>query len=84
MDPRELTDEEADVLRDVSQWWKNNRDWMDTGDILRLDAAVRVGDVEGDLDLDGHPGLGGDDADGGVAENLTYVAKLRALRRKGA
>ncbi|GIT85547.1 alpha-galactosidase [Roseobacter sp. OBYS 0001] len=39
MDPRELTDEEADVLRDVSQWWKNNRDWMDTGDILRLDAA---------------------------------------------
>ncbi|WP_282060192.1 alpha-galactosidase [Roseobacter litoralis] len=39
MDPRELTDEEADVLRDVTQWWKNNRDWMDTGDILRLDAA---------------------------------------------
>ncbi|MEO0379047.1 MAG: alpha-galactosidase, partial [Pseudomonadota bacterium] len=25
MDPRELTDEEAEVLRDVTTWWKNNR-----------------------------------------------------------
>ncbi|KJZ19019.1 alpha-galactosidase [Loktanella sp. S4079] len=39
MDPRELTDDEADVLRRVTQWWKDNRDWMRRADILRLDAA---------------------------------------------
>ncbi|WP_417258924.1 alpha-galactosidase [Celeribacter sp.] len=39
MDPRELTDEEADVLRRVTAWWKANRGWMYHADILRLDAA---------------------------------------------
>jgi len=39
MDPRELTDDEATVLRDVTTWWKANRDWMARADILRLDSA---------------------------------------------
>lgn len=39
MDPRELTDEEAGVLQDVTSWWKANRDWMVRADILRLDSA---------------------------------------------
>lgn len=39
MDPRELTDDEADVLRTVTGWWKDNRDWMMQADILRLDSA---------------------------------------------
>ncbi|WP_298970879.1 alpha-galactosidase [uncultured Roseobacter sp.] len=39
MDPRELTDHEARVLADVTAWWKDNRDWMYTADILRLDAS---------------------------------------------
>ncbi len=39
MDPRELSAEEADVLRRVTAWWKANRNWMLRGDILRLDAA---------------------------------------------
>ena len=38
MDPRELTDHEAAVLRDVTAWWKANRDWMGAADIHRLDA----------------------------------------------
>ena len=38
MDPRELMPEEAAVLRDVTSWWKYNRDWMHGADILRLDA----------------------------------------------
>ncbi|MGH1411908.1 MAG: alpha-galactosidase [Pelagimonas sp.] len=38
MDLRELTDEEAHVLRDVTRWWKDNRDWMRRADILRLDS----------------------------------------------
>ncbi|WP_394197277.1 alpha-galactosidase [Litoreibacter albidus] len=39
MDPRELTEVEAEVLTDVTAWWKSNRDWMLRADILRLDSA---------------------------------------------
>ena len=39
MDPRELSDEEARVLREVTGWWKSNRDWLTRADILRLDSA---------------------------------------------
>jgi alpha-galactosidase len=37
MDPRELTEEEATILRTVTRWWKTNRVWMRDADILRLD-----------------------------------------------
>jgi len=39
MDPRELTGHEAQVLREVTGWWKHNRDWLVRADILRLDSA---------------------------------------------
>ena len=39
MDPRELDDTEAAVLKEVTSWWKQNRNWMQTADILRLDSA---------------------------------------------
>ncbi|MDG1737969.1 MAG: alpha-galactosidase [Paracoccaceae bacterium] len=39
MDPRELTKDEAQVLRTVTAWWRANRDWMMHADILRLDSA---------------------------------------------
>ncbi|MFY0662263.1 MAG: alpha-galactosidase [Shimia sp.] len=39
MDPRELTEDEAAVLSQVTAWWKSNRDWRRTADILRLDVA---------------------------------------------
>ncbi len=38
MDPRELTDRETAVLTEVTRWWKHNRDWLFTADILRLDS----------------------------------------------
>lgn len=38
MDPRELSEHEADVLRHVTQWWKDNRHWTQNADILRLDS----------------------------------------------
>lgn len=38
MDPRELTTDEAQILQTVTQWWKDNRDWMMDADILRLDS----------------------------------------------
>ncbi|WP_395172828.1 alpha-galactosidase [Roseibium alexandrii] len=37
MDPRELTDDEAQMLKAVTDWWKANRDWLMQADILRLD-----------------------------------------------
>ena len=39
MDPRELTEIEALALKDITQWYKDNRAWMANGDILRLDSA---------------------------------------------
>jgi alpha-galactosidase len=39
MDPRELDAHETAVLTEVTAWWKRNRHWMQTADILRLDSA---------------------------------------------
>ncbi|MGH1576373.1 alpha-galactosidase [Planktotalea sp.] len=38
MDPRELTEHEVTVLKDVTSWWKANRNWLERADILRLDS----------------------------------------------
>lgn len=38
MDPRELDDREEAVLREVTTWYKDNRHWLATADILRLDS----------------------------------------------
>ena len=39
MDPRELSDHEANELREVVAWWKANRDWLCSADIHRLDSG---------------------------------------------
>ena len=39
MDPRELDAHETSVLKEVTQWWKDNRSWLQRADILRLDSA---------------------------------------------
>ncbi|MDG1863454.1 MAG: alpha-galactosidase [Yoonia sp.] len=39
MDPRELDAHETAVLTHVTAWWKANRNWMQTADILRLESA---------------------------------------------
>ena len=39
MDPRELTDDEPQVLKRVTAWWKTNRGWLEGADILRLDSS---------------------------------------------
>lgn len=54
MDPRELTDAEAKTLMNVTQWWKDNRDWMLAGDILRLDSADPSVTAELQCARDGH------------------------------
>ncbi|RMD93002.1 MAG: alpha-galactosidase, partial [Alphaproteobacteria bacterium] len=53
MDPRELTGEEAAVLSEVTAWWKENRDWLMTADILRLDHADPAVIAEEQLARDG-------------------------------
>lgn len=39
MDPRELTPQETETLKAVTQWWKANRDWLMSADILCLDTV---------------------------------------------
>ncbi|WP_341212828.1 alpha-galactosidase [uncultured Limimaricola sp.] len=39
MDPRELSEDEAQVLTRVTAWWKANRDWTMRAEIHRLDSA---------------------------------------------
>lgn len=38
LDPRELTDREAEVLSAVIAWYKHNRGWLHRADLLRLDS----------------------------------------------
>ena len=53
MDPRELDAREQAVLTEVTQWWKDNRDWMYDADILRLDSADLAVIAEQQLHKDG-------------------------------
>jgi len=53
MDPRELTEEEADTLREVTGWWKANRGWMMRADILRLASSDPAVIAEEQLAEDG-------------------------------
>jgi len=53
MDPRELDARETTVLAAVTAWWKANRDWMRTADILRLDSADPAVMAEQQLAADG-------------------------------
>ena len=53
LDPRELTDEEGEALRFVISWWKENRDWLTTADILRLDSSDPSVIAEQQLEMGG-------------------------------
>jgi len=53
MDPRELTREEAEILKKVTGWWKDNRAWMMRADILRLDSSDMAVIAEQQLAEDG-------------------------------
>ncbi|MDZ4095432.1 MAG: alpha-galactosidase, partial [Paracoccaceae bacterium] len=53
MDLRELTGAESATLAAVTRWWKDNRDWMMAGSILRLDAADPAVTAEMQIAADG-------------------------------
>lgn len=79
MDPRELTDDEAEVLTQVTAWWKANRDWRMRADILRLDAADPSVIAEQQLASDGTQFVvfAGKAASGG--QNMPRPLRLTAL-----
>tara|TARA_R110002094_G_scaffold3941_4_gene12396 strand:- start:13339 stop:15435 length:2097 start_codon:yes stop_codon:yes gene_type:complete len=54
MDPRELDPRETEVLKDVTSWWKDNRNWMMNADIMRLDSADPSVIAEQQSARDGH------------------------------
>ncbi|OUS20214.1 alpha-galactosidase ['Osedax' symbiont bacterium Rs2_46_30_T18] len=49
MDPRELSDSDIELIKEVSHWYKTNRDWLHCGHILRLDSDDSA--VLGELQL---------------------------------
>ncbi|MGR3634650.1 MAG: GH36 C-terminal domain-containing protein, partial [Shimia sp.] len=79
MDPRELTDDEAEVLTQVTAWWKANRDWRMRADILRLDAADPSVIAEQQMASDGSQFVvfAGKAASGG--QNMPRPLRLTAL-----
>ena len=46
MDPRELTDEEANILKAITKWYKENRHWMHKAFFHRLDLRDKSQVVE--------------------------------------
>ena len=54
MDPRELTNAEAEILIEVTNWYKDNRNWLAQADILRLDSSDPAVIAEMQLSRDGH------------------------------
>ncbi|SEN52231.1 alpha-galactosidase [Palleronia pelagia] len=54
MDPRSLPAEDAETLRGITKWYKDNRVWMHAGDILPLDCADPAVRAELQRAADGH------------------------------
>jgi alpha-galactosidase len=54
MDLRELTEDEALTLARITRWWKDNRAWMLSGTIHRLDSDDPAVTAELQLAADGH------------------------------
>jgi alpha-galactosidase len=54
MDLRELTEDEAKTLGQITRWYKQNRAWTMTGTILRLDSDDPAVTAEVQIARDGH------------------------------
>ncbi|NVK29523.1 MAG: alpha-galactosidase [Gammaproteobacteria bacterium] len=53
MDPRALTADEAQTLSHITRWWKTQRDWLMSADILRLESNDPAVLIEQHLSEDG-------------------------------
>ena len=52
MDPRELSPKDKTILKNVTAWWKDNRQWLQGADILRLPCSDKSVTAEIQIDLD--------------------------------
>lgn len=53
MDPKELSSEDKVILKSVTQWWKKNREWMMSANILRLPCIDKTVIAEIQVNLQG-------------------------------
>jgi len=53
MDPKELSTEDKVILKSVTQWWKKNREWMMSANILRLPCIDKAVIAEIQVNLKG-------------------------------
>ncbi len=53
MDPKELSSEDKVILKSVTQWWKKNREWMMSANILRLPCIDKTVIAEIQVNLEG-------------------------------
>lgn len=53
MDPKELSTEDKVILKSVTQWWKKNREWMMSANILRLPCIDKTVIAEIQVNLQG-------------------------------
>ena len=53
MDPKELSNEDKVILKSVTQWWKKNREWMMSANILRLPCIDKTVIAEIQVNLQG-------------------------------
>ena len=54
MDPRELTSKDKALLKSVTKWWKENRQWMMDASILRLPCTDKsiIAEIQINTDTD--------------------------------
>jgi len=53
MDPRELSDADIEIIKDATSWYKNNREWLHTAFIQRLDSDDKAVIGEQQIAADG-------------------------------
>ena len=53
MDPKELSTEDKVILKSVTKWWKKNREWMMSANILRLPCIDKTVIAEIQVNLKG-------------------------------
>ena len=53
MDPKELSTEDKVILKSITQWWKKNREWMMSANILRLPCIDKTVIAEIQVNLQG-------------------------------
>ncbi|WP_319517936.1 alpha-galactosidase [uncultured Martelella sp.] len=79
MDPRELDEEESEILTRVTRWWKQTRDWRMAGDTIPLDSDDEAVISELQIAADGSRFVVFAGRHASAAQSLPLAQKLAAL-----